>query len=167
LDGCDGEIARAKYLESERGRQLDDLFDVMSNILLVIGLGSGLFAEAKSPGYFGWIYLIEGVLSGILIAVNEFSLASDATNLTSATSETLDRVLYPRHRELVQRSGLLFFGEKFAYWLIQLTKRDVAILFFVFLAVIGLPALILHLQFLVTAISFVLALRSRTTTPAT
>jgi CDP-L-myo-inositol myo-inositolphosphotransferase len=37
LDGCDGEIARAKFLESERGRRLDDLFDILSNILLVVG----------------------------------------------------------------------------------------------------------------------------------
>jgi CDP-L-myo-inositol myo-inositolphosphotransferase len=42
LDGCDGEIARAKFMESERGRRLDDLFDVLSNILLVLGLGFGL-----------------------------------------------------------------------------------------------------------------------------
>jgi hypothetical protein len=69
--------------------------------------------------------------------------------------------LYPRHRELVERSGLLRFGERFTSLLIQLTKRDVAMLFFVFLAAIGLPALILHLLFLVTAVSLVLALKAR------
>ena len=55
---------------------------------------------------------------------------------------------------------MLFFGEKFASWLIQLTKRDVAMLFFVFLAAIGQPAWILHLLFAVTAISLALALKS-------
>src|SRR4051812_13348821 len=39
LDGCDGELARAKFLESERGRRLDAFCDVLSNILLVLGLG--------------------------------------------------------------------------------------------------------------------------------
>ena len=53
---------------------------------------------------------------------------------------------------------MLLFGEKFASWLIQLTKRDVAVLFFVFLAAIGQPAWILHLLFGVTAISLALAL---------
>ena len=47
LDGCDGEMARAKFLESERGRRLDDFFDVLSNILLVVGLGFGLSRPAK------------------------------------------------------------------------------------------------------------------------
>jgi hypothetical protein len=69
--------------------------------------------------------------------------------------------LYPRHRALVERSGLLAFGEKFASLLIQFTKRDVAVLFFVLLAVIGFPAVILHLLFVVTAVSLVLAFRAR------
>src|ERR1039457_6822422 len=47
LDGCDGEIARAKFLESESGRRLDDLFDILSNILLVVGLGFGLSQQAN------------------------------------------------------------------------------------------------------------------------
>ena len=47
LDGCDGEIARAKFMESTRGRQLDDLFDVLSNILLVLGLGVGLSRQRR------------------------------------------------------------------------------------------------------------------------
>src|SRR5207248_10085013 len=41
LDGCDGEIARAKFMESERGRQRDDLFDGVSNTLLGAGSGCG------------------------------------------------------------------------------------------------------------------------------
>jgi hypothetical protein len=72
----------------------------------------------------------------------------------------LGDTLYPRHRELVARSGLLFFGETIVSWLIQLTKRDVAILFFVFAALIGLPALILHLLLIVTAVTLALSLKS-------
>jgi hypothetical protein len=64
---------------------------------------------------------------------------------------------------MIARSGLLKFGEGFASALIQFTKRDVAVLFFVFLAAIGRPALILHLLFAVTAVSLVLAWRARAT----
>ena len=78
-------------------------------------------------------------------------------------SESLGGALYPRHRELVERSGVLVFGEKFASWLIQLTKRDVAMLFFVLLAAVGQPAWILHLLLVVTAVSLALALRARAT----
>jgi len=160
LDGCDGEIARAKFLESERGRRLDDLFDVFSNILLVLGLGFGLSRQAHLAGHPGWLYAVEGLAAAALIGVNEFYLATREPRADEEALETLGDALYPRHRELVKRSGMLFFGETFASWLIQLTKRDVAMLFFVFLAAAGLPALILHLLFVVTATSLVLAFRA-------
>jgi phosphatidylglycerophosphate synthase len=159
LDGCDGEIARAKYLESERGRQLDDLFDVLSNILLVVGLGVGL--RAAHPR-LGWLFLAEGIVAAALIAMNEWYLATRTTPAAAAVatkSDPLGATLYPRHRDLVDRSGLLVFGEKFTSLLFQLTKRDVAVLFFVFLAVIGFPSLILHLLLAVTAVTLALALK--------
>jgi len=36
LDGCDGEIARAKYLDSERGRRLDAFCDFVANLIFVL-----------------------------------------------------------------------------------------------------------------------------------
>jgi hypothetical protein len=159
LDGCDGEIARAKFMESERGRKLDALFDVLSNILLVLGLGFGL---RQAHPQFGSVYLAEGIVAGILIAVNEWYLATrKQAPAGEANADSLGGALYPRHRDLVQRSGLLMFGEKFASLLVQLTKRDVAVLFFLFLAAIGLPSLILHLLLVVTAMTLGFALKAR------
>jgi hypothetical protein len=156
LDGCDGEIARAKFMESERGRKLDALFDVLSNILLVLGLGFGL---RQAHLHFGWFYLAEGIVAGALIAINESYLSTRKPAL--ATADSLGGALYPRHRDLVERSGLLRFGETFASLVIQFTKRDVAVLFFLFLAAIGLPSLILHLLLVVTAVTLALALKPR------
>jgi|GEM_PF-551555 len=161
LDGCDGEIARAKFLESERGRQLDDLCDVLSSILLVVGLGFGLSRLASLAGHFRWAYVIEGIMAAALIGVNEFYLATRRAGASEGGPEPLGGLVYPRHRELVERSGMLLLGEKFASWLIQLTKRDVAMLFFVFLAAIGQPAWILHLLLAVTGISLALDWRAR------
>jgi CDP-L-myo-inositol myo-inositolphosphotransferase len=159
LDGCDGEIARAKFMESERGRQLDDVFDVLSNILLVLGLGVGL---RNAHPRFAWLFFAEGVAAAGLIAINEWLLARRKPAVAIATNEdSLGSALYPRHRELVERSGLLVLGEKYASLLLQLTKRDVAVLFFVFLALVGLPSLILHLLLVVTAVSLALAMRAR------
>lgn len=160
LDGCDGELARAKFLESERGRRLDDLFDILSNILLVVGLGVGLSRPANPAGHAVWLYVVEGLVTAVLIGVNEFYLVTRNPGLGEGKAESLGGALYPRHRALVERSGILFLGEKFASWLIQLTKRDVAMLFFLFLAAIGQPAGILHLLFAVTAISLALAVRA-------
>jgi CDP-L-myo-inositol myo-inositolphosphotransferase len=154
LDGCDGEIARAKFMESESGRRLDDFFDVLSNILLVLGLGFGL---ARAHPHLSSIYLGEGIVAAVLIATNEWFLAR--APVPDAGAGSLGGSLYPRHRVLVERSGLLAFGENFASLLIQLTKRDVAVLFFVLLAVVGLPSLILHLLFVVTAVTLAFALK--------
>ena len=163
LDGCDGELARAKFLESERGRQLDDLFDILSNVLLVVGLGFGLSRSTNLGGRAVWLYVAEGLMTAVLIGVNEFYLSTRASGVGEGKAEALDGAVYPRHRALVERSGILFFGGKFASWLIQLTKRDVAMLFFVFLAAIGHPAFILHLLITVTTASLVLAWRVRST----
>lgn len=162
LDGCDGEIARAKFLESERGGKLDDIFDVLSNILLVGGLGFGLSAQsAHSGGRFGWLYVVEGVAAAALIGLNEFHLVKQRTSVVhESNSDLLGGALYPRHRQLLERSGLFRLGETFVSWLIQLTKRDVAVLFFVFLAVAAHPALILHLMFCVAAATYALTWRS-------
>jgi CDP-alcohol phosphatidyltransferase len=161
LDGCDGEIARAKFSESESGRRLDDLFDILSNILLVTGLGLGLFRQANLAGHSGWHYVVEGLTAAALIGVNEFYLAMRKPRANEEESAPLGGILYPRHRELVARSGIMLFGEKFAFWLIQLTKRDVAMFFFVVLAAIGWPSWILHLLFGVTATSLALALNAQ------
>jgi phosphatidylglycerophosphate synthase len=160
LDGCDGEIARAKFLESERGRRLDDLFDILSNILLVAALGFGLSRQASLAGHSSWFCVVEGLVAAALITANEAYLAARRPSWDEAMPAPLGAALYPRHRELVERSGILLFGEKFASWLIQLTKRDVAMLFFVFLAAIGQPAWILHLLLGVAAISLALALKA-------
>src|SRR5438046_10363400 len=42
LDGCDGEIARARNLESKFGERLDNLCDFFGSLIFVLALGSGL-----------------------------------------------------------------------------------------------------------------------------
>ncbi|HEV2804083.1 MAG TPA: CDP-alcohol phosphatidyltransferase family protein [Chthoniobacterales bacterium] len=156
LDGCDGEIARAKFMESERGRRLDDLFDVLSNILLALGLGLGL---RHAHERFGGFFLAEGIVTASLIALSEWLLARGNPSAAEPPANLLGGTLYPRHRNLIERSGLLRFGEHFASVLVQLTKRDVGVLFFLFLAVVGFPALILHLLLVVTAVTLAFALK--------
>ncbi len=52
LDGCDGELARIKMIESHRGEWVDTIADVISHFLFVIGLSVGLYAQTGSPGVF-------------------------------------------------------------------------------------------------------------------
>lgn len=156
LDGCDGEIARAKYLESPRGRRLDTWCDTIGNLLMVVSLGYGL-AHQPTPAPF---YLAEGIFVALLIATNEFILAALNSNAGRTPAGQVGEALYPRHQQMVARSGLLFFGDRLTWWLIQLTKRDVALVAFLLLALAGRPGWILHLLGAVAALSSLLAWRS-------
>jgi len=46
LDGCDGEIARAKELESKFGERLDYFSDFIASVLYVLALGLGLIVSS-------------------------------------------------------------------------------------------------------------------------
>jgi phosphatidylglycerophosphate synthase len=154
LDGCDGEIARAKYLESEHGRWLDNLCDVVGNVLFAVGLGLGL---QRLHG--GW-YATEGTLCAAAVALNEWLLARGRGD-ARLDSQVLDETFYPRHRAMLQRAGLLVIPEEFWTLLFQLTKRDVAIFFFLLLAIANCAQWILHLWTAVAVVSLLFALIAR------
>jgi len=158
LDGCDGEIARAKFRQTEFGRRLDSLCDLIGNILLALSLGIGLARQAEASAVAGWFYTFEGIAAAGLIVLSEgivFVRRARPENPVSSTR--WHGALYQRHHEFLERSGILFFGEKFAWWLVQLTKRDMAMLGFFLLAIIGQTAWVLHLLLLVSASTSALA----------
>jgi phosphatidylglycerophosphate synthase len=150
VDGCDGEIARAKYLESESGARFDTWCDIIGSLLLVLGVGLGL-GQQHSP-----VYVAEGVVCAALIASNEWFLHRSAAKSDEAAN-SIGGALYPRHRALVEQMSLMLLGEKIVWWLFQVTKRDVAILFFLCLAIINQPQWILHLSLIVGGVSLALS----------
>jgi phosphatidylglycerophosphate synthase len=140
LDGCDGEIARAKNLESKFGEFLDNFCDFVASLLFVIALG------------FGLNHSREGIVCAVLIAANEWFLeiGQSPTRVTSPE-------LYTRHRRMIEHSGLVHLGDRLVWWIMQLTKRDVAILVFFLLALLGRADWILHLWLAVASVSLVLS----------
>lgn len=167
VDGCDGEIARAKFLQSEFGRRLDSLLDLVGNLLLALCLGVGLARQWERSHASGWFYIAEGITAACFIVLSEgivFARRSRAVIIAPLTR--WNGALYQRHHEFLERSGILVFGEKFAWWLVQLTKRDMAMLFFLFLAAIGFAEGILHLLLIVSAISATLACNAFLRQPA-
>lgn len=132
LDGCDGEIARARNLESKFGERLDNICDFFGSLIFVLALGSGLN------------HFKESVICAVLISANELLLRW-GTGAKRVASEDFHESFYARHHGMIGHSGLLELGERFVWWLFQLTKRDVAILFFLVLAVLNLAIWILHL----------------------
>jgi CDP-L-myo-inositol myo-inositolphosphotransferase len=144
LDGCDGEIARAKNLESKFGERLDNFCDFLASLLYVLALGLGLHRSA------------EGIICAALITANEWLLRGGKRGMWVASSASHES-FYARHRGMIGHSGLLNLGERFVWWLFQLTKRDMAVFSFLMLALLGLADWILHLWTIVAAATLVLS----------
>ena len=144
LDGCDGEIARVKNLESKFGERLDHFCDFLASLLYVLALGLGLHRSR------------EGIVCAVLITANEWLLRAGKSEISVASS-TLHESLYARHRGMIGHSGLLNIGERFVWWLFQLTKRDMAVFVFLVLASLGLAEWILHLWMIVAGASVILS----------
>src|SRR6478736_10414673 len=144
LDGCDGEIARAKNLESKFGERLDYFCDFIASLLYVLTLGLGLHRSS------------EGIVCAVLITANEVLLRAGKSRI-SAASSTFHDSFYARHRTMIGHSGLLNLGERFVWWLFQLTKRDMALVVFLLLALLGLADWILNLWTIVAGASLILS----------
>jgi 1L-myo-inositol 1-phosphate cytidylyltransferase / CDP-L-myo-inositol myo-inositolphosphotransferase len=144
LDGCDGEIARAKNLESKFGERLDNVCDFLGSLIYVLALGSGLH------------HFKEGVVCALLITANELVLRW-GTGAKRVASEDFHESFYARHHGMIGHSGLLDLGERFVWWLFQLTKRDVAIFVFLVLSLLNLSTWILHLWTIAAASSLVIS----------
>jgi phosphatidylglycerophosphate synthase len=144
LDGCDGEIARAKDLESKFGERLDNFCDFLGSLIYVLALGSGLH------------HFKEGVVCAMLITANELVLRW-GTGAKWVASEDFHESFYARHHGMIGHSGLLDLGERFVWWLFQLTKRDVAIFFFLVLALLNLGTWIIHLWTVAAGVSLIIS----------
>ena len=144
LDGCDGEIARARNLESKFGERLDNLCDFLGSLIYVLALGSGLN------------HFKEGVVCALLITANELVLRF-GTRAKRVASEDFHESFYARHHGMIGHSGLLDLGERFVWWLFQLTKRDVAIFFFLVLALLNLGIWIIHLWTMAAGTSLIIS----------
>lgn len=69
LDGCDGEMARVRYLETARGARLDTLSDMLSHHVFVVALGIGLGRQPGLTATWQATYFTEGVLTAAGIAL--------------------------------------------------------------------------------------------------
>jgi phosphatidylglycerophosphate synthase len=150
LDGCDGEIARVTYQQTRFGHWLDFIIDTLANIGFVLCLAIGL-ATTRGIRFF----LFEGIAIAVLI------LASEC--LLGGVGKELDRVpanskLYGRHDEMFSNVGLTTTAAPFITTVTQLTKRDVAWVAFVLLALANLAPWILHLSLAVVGAACVLSL---------
>ena len=145
LDGCDGEIARAKYLDSERGRRLDALCDFVANLIFVLCLGIGLFRQPSVGANIRFVYLLESLITFSIMAggLGRFLmplLARDTKSVVSRRQEDFN---------LAER----FFGRALTAFIHQITQRDVIYFLFLLLAIAGRAPWILHIVFAFSVIT--------------
>ena len=150
LDGCDGEIARAKYLDSERGQRLDAFCDFVANLIFVLCLGIGLFRQPSVSANIRFVYLLESLITFFIMAggVGRFLmplLARDTTRVVSRRQEDFN---------LADR----FFGRALTAFIYQITQRDVIYFVFLLLAIAGRASWILHIFFAFSVITLLFRL---------
>jgi phosphatidylglycerophosphate synthase len=156
LDGCDGEIARAKYSDSERGPGIDAIGDLITLLLFSIGLGFGLFRSAQPHTVSHWVFLSEGVLAAVFLALR---LGPD--HVLDLYRRGPAAVVSTQNDERLQRSSGRIFGDRFTAWAFELTKRDVVFLAFLIGATLGLAGWVLHLLFVYAFVTLILSWRGR------
>ena len=127
LDGCDGEIARAKYLDSERGRRLDAFCDFAANLIFVLCLGIGLFRQPSVSASIRFVYLLESLITFFIMA------GGLGRYLTPLLARDTKRVVSRRREDfnLAER----FFGRALTAFIYQITQRDVIYFVFLLLAI--------------------------------
>jgi len=153
LDGCDGEIARLKYLDSKTGDAVDGMCDFFINLIYVLGVGVGLSRQAGISETQGAIYFWEGMTLGACSVATE-GLSSLFSNSPAAQIVVGHVQKLPvigrlfRRRTCAANTALAPSVERFlqplANFLIRMTKRDVYAFAFVGLAVIGQTQWSLH-----------------------
>ena len=158
LDGCDGEIARAKYLDSEKGPGIDAIGDLISLLLFSLGLGFGLFRSAPQNGVGHWVFLSEGVLATVFIGLR---LVPD--HVLDLLRRGPAAVVFTKDDERLWQSGGRVFGDRLTSLGFELTKRDVAFFFFLIGIALGLATWVLHLLFAYGLATFALSWQGRAT----
>jgi phosphatidylglycerophosphate synthase len=150
LDGCDGEIARAKYLDSERGRRLDAFCDFVANLIFVLCLGIGLFRQPSVSANIRFVYLLESLITFLVMA------GGLGRYLTPLLARDTERAVSRRQEDfnLAER----FFGGALTAFIHQITQRDVIYFVFLVLAIAGRASWILHIFFTFSVITLLFRL---------
>ena len=150
LDGCDGEIARAKYLDSERGRRLDAFCDFVANLVFVLCLGIGLFRQPSVSANIRFVYLLESLIAFFILA------GGLGRKLMALLARDSKRVVWRRQEDfnLAER----FFGRALTAFIYQITQRDVIYFVFLLLAIAGRASWILHIFFAFSVITLLFRL---------
>jgi phosphatidylglycerophosphate synthase len=123
LDGCDGEVARLKLLESDFGCWLETICDYAFYLFLFVGLTVGLWRSSGARSYLVWggLLLFGAIATFLATAWERRRLAADRP-------EQLLKI-WQTHAESRPSNPFLYFGRQ-AEFIIRRCFFPYAFLFF-------------------------------------
>jgi phosphatidylglycerophosphate synthase len=108
LDGCDGEIARAKKMTSKLGGWLDLWGDNVVHVAIFYGLGLGLFKDTKNPVYvtLGQTAVLGTVVSAALASLQTWRKGRSSFASVAGDAQTAAQAPLWRRRLIVLSDAL-------------------------------------------------------------
>lgn len=137
LDGCDGEIARSKFLDTRFGAWFDSITDAAGHHLFAAALGVGLVRQTGLSPEWRWFYGVEATATVIAMVVTYGAVAH-------YTRQRGNQGHFSNFGSSLVNESRVTRGRSLLLVLVQLTRRDFYNLLFVFLALFGQSGLILH-----------------------
>ncbi len=130
LDGCDGEVARLKLLESEFGCWLETVCDYLYYLFIFIGMAIGLMRMTGNKAYLGWgaLLIVGAVLSFVVAGLGRHRMTAGRPEQylgiwqKKAESRRSNPILYiGRHTEFLIRRCFLPYA-LLGFALVNLTQ---------------------------------------------
>ena len=124
LDGCDGEVARLKLMESDFGCWLETVCDYLYYLLIFAGMAIGLIRTSDEKMYLVWgiLLLFGAVMSFLVTALGRHRLA------TGRPEQYLG--IWQAKAEGRRSNPILYFG-RYTEFIIRRCFMPYALLFFV------------------------------------
>jgi len=123
LDGCDGELARLKFMESRFGGWLDLLSDNLIHVIVFSGIGAGLYRNNGDPL---WLILGGTASLGVVLSTGWVSLKTlkgkkeSGTLYTSVVDQTKINPM-DKGTKLMVRLADQMSRRDFIFWLMFIT----------------------------------------------
>ncbi len=120
LDGCDGEVARAKQMTSRIGGWLDLWGDNVVHIAFFYGLGVGLLRDTKADIYLklGWAAVWGTLLSALLASYQ--MRRKGQSSFTSVSGDQEDLTTAPAWRRMLIKASDALARRDFVYGVVVL-----------------------------------------------
>jgi 1L-myo-inositol 1-phosphate cytidylyltransferase / CDP-L-myo-inositol myo-inositolphosphotransferase len=124
LDGCDGEIARAKHLTSRLGGWLDLWGDNVVHVAVFYGLGLGIYRDTERLVYLklGWA-AVWGTLVSVILA-SYLTRRAGKNSFTSVSGDDDERAGAPEWRKLLVKMSDALARRDFVYGVVILALMN-------------------------------------------